>query len=73
VFDKFPKYHMKMLLGDFKPTTGKQNLHDINDNGARVVIFSTSKNMIVRSTRFSHCNILGHLTMEILTIKLIIF
>jgi hypothetical protein len=37
VFDKFPKYHMNMLLGDFsakvgkedifKPTTGNANLH----------------------------------------------
>jgi hypothetical protein len=44
VFDKFPKYHMKMLLGDFnakvgkvnisKPTVGNESLHEIsNDNG----------------------------------------
>jgi hypothetical protein len=43
VFDKFPKYHMKILLGDsnakvgkediFKPTIGNENLHEIsNDN-----------------------------------------
>jgi exonuclease III len=47
VFDKFPKYHMKILLGDFnakvgredifKPTIGNKNLHEIsNDFGVRV-------------------------------------
>jgi hypothetical protein len=46
VFDKFPKYHMKILLGDFnakvgkedifKPTVGNECLHAIsNDNGVR--------------------------------------
>jgi hypothetical protein len=44
VFDKFPKYHMKLLFGDFnakvgrkyifKPTIGNESLHEIsNDNG----------------------------------------
>jgi hypothetical protein len=44
VFDKFPKYHMKILLGDFstkvgredsfKPTNGNESLHEIaSDNG----------------------------------------
>jgi hypothetical protein len=43
VFDKFPKYHMKSLLGDFsaevsredifKPTIGNESLYEIsNDN-----------------------------------------
>ena len=52
VFDYFPKYHMKMLLGDFnakvgreiifKPTTGQESLHqDSNDNGVRLVNFAT--------------------------------
>jgi hypothetical protein len=46
VFNKFPKYHMKFLLGDFnakvgredifKPTIGDKSLHEIsNDNGVR--------------------------------------
>jgi hypothetical protein len=26
VFDKFPKYHTKMLLGDFNAKVGKENL-----------------------------------------------
>jgi hypothetical protein len=52
VFDKFPKYHMKILLGDFnagredifKPTIENENLHHItNDNGVRLVNFATSK------------------------------
>jgi hypothetical protein len=47
VFDHFPKYHMKILFGDFnakvgreaafKPTIGNESLHqDSNDNGVRV-------------------------------------
>jgi hypothetical protein len=46
VFDKFPKYHMKIMLGDFnvkvdsedifKQTFGKENFHEIsNDNGVK--------------------------------------
>ena len=47
VFDNFPRYHMKILLGDFnakvgrenifKPTIGNESLHqDSNDNGVRI-------------------------------------
>jgi hypothetical protein len=47
---------MKILLGDFnakvgredifKPTIGNESSHEIsNDNGVRVVIFATSKNL----------------------------
>jgi hypothetical protein len=68
VFDKFPKYHMKMLLGDFnvkvgrervfKPTIGHESLHEISDdNGVRVVNFATVKNLIVRSAMYPHRNI----------------
>jgi exonuclease III len=68
VFDKFPKYHIKILLGDFnakvaredifKPTIGNDNLHGIsNDNGIRVANFATSKNLRVKSKMFPHSNI----------------
>ena len=68
VFDHFPKYHMKILLGDvnakvgreniFKPTTGQDSLHkDRNDNGVRLVNFATSQNLVVKSTMFLHRNI----------------
>ena len=51
-FDHFPKYDMKILLGDFnakvgrenifKPTIGNESLHqDSNDNGVRIVNFTT--------------------------------
>jgi hypothetical protein len=54
VFDQFPRYDMKILLGDFnakvgredifKPTIGNESSHEIsNDNGVRVVNFATSK------------------------------
>ena len=57
-FYHFPKYHMKILLGDFvakvgrenifKLTIGNESLHQVsNDNGVRIVNFSTSKNLVV--------------------------
>jgi hypothetical protein len=57
VFDQFPMYDMKILLGDFnakvgrvdifKPTIGNETSHEIsNDNGVRVVNFATSKNLV---------------------------
>jgi hypothetical protein len=60
VFDKFPKYHTKMLLGDFnakvgredifKPSTENESLHIIsNDNGARLINFAKSKNLNAKS------------------------
>jgi hypothetical protein len=63
VFDKFPKYHMKILLEDFSAKVGREDifkstiviesLHEIsNDNGA--VKFATSKNLIFKSTMFPH-------------------
>jgi hypothetical protein len=69
VFDKFPKYHMEILLGDFnakvgredifKPTTVNESLHEINnDSGVRLVNFATAKNFSVKSTMFPHRNIL---------------
>jgi hypothetical protein len=68
VFDKFSKYHMKILLGDFnakvgreeifKPTIGNESLHKIsNDNGVRLVNFATSKNLRFKSMMFPHRNI----------------
>jgi endonuclease/exonuclease/phosphatase family metal-dependent hydrolase len=68
VFDKFPKYNMKILLGDFnakvslegifKPIIGNETLHKINnDNGVTLVNFATSKNLTVKSTTFPHCSI----------------
>jgi endonuclease/exonuclease/phosphatase family metal-dependent hydrolase len=71
VFDQFPRYNMKILLGDFnakvgredifKPIIGDKSLHEANnDNGDRVVNFATSKNLIVKSTMFSHRDIHKH-------------
>src|SRR5215472_13492596 len=68
VFDRLPKYHTKILLGDFnakvgrenifKPTIGQESLHQhSNDNGVRLVNFATSKNLVVKSTMFPHRNI----------------
>jgi exonuclease III len=71
VFDQFPGYHMKILMGDFnakvrredifKPVIGSESLHEAsNDNRVRVVNFATSKNLIVKSTTFSHRDIHKH-------------
>jgi hypothetical protein len=70
VLDQFPRYHMKILLGDFnakvgredisKPIIGNESIHEAsNDNGVRVVKFVTSKNLIVKST-FPHHDIHKH-------------
>jgi hypothetical protein len=87
VFDKFPKYHMKILLGDFnakvgredifKLTIGNESLHEIsNDNGVRLINFATSKSSQSKA-RCSHIaisiNILGCLQMGKPTIRLTIF
>ena len=65
MFEHFPKYHVKILLGDFnakvgrknifKPTIEQESLHqDSNDNDVRVVNFTTSNNL---STMFPRRNI----------------
>jgi len=42
----------------FKPTTENENLHqDSNDNGVRIVNFSISKILVVKSMMFLHRNI----------------
>jgi hypothetical protein len=67
VFDKFPKYHMKIMLDFnakvgrediFKLTIGNESLHEIsNDNGVRLVNFAISKSLGAESTMFPHHNI----------------
>jgi hypothetical protein len=59
VFDKFTKYHRKILLdfnvnvgreGIFKLTIGNESLHEIsNNNGVRLVNFATSRSLRVKS------------------------
>jgi hypothetical protein len=67
-FDKFFKYHMKILLGGFiakvdredifKPKLDKKSLNEIsNDNDNGIVNSATSKNWIVKSTMLSYSNI----------------
>ena len=67
-FDRFPKYHVKIVLGVFnakvgrekifKPTVGNESLHQYsNGNGVRIVNFDTSKKLVVKSTMFPHRNI----------------
>jgi hypothetical protein len=75
VFYHFPKYHIKILLGDFnvkmgtedtfKLNIGNESLHqDSKDNGVRVVNFATSKNLVVKSTMFL---LMGRLTIRSIT------
>jgi hypothetical protein len=74
VFDQFPRYHMKILLGDFNPNIGREDifkpvigneiLHEAsNDNEVRAANFATSKNLIVKST-FPHSNIHKHISIS---------
>jgi hypothetical protein len=68
VFDHFPKYHMKILLGHFnekveredifKPKIKSESLRqDSNDNGVGVVSFPRINKLIVKNTMFPHRNI----------------
>jgi hypothetical protein len=71
VFDHFPRYHMKILMGDFneeverevtfKPIISNESLHEIsNSKGVRVTNCATSKNLIVNSITFPHRDIHKH-------------
>jgi hypothetical protein len=82
VFDQFPSYNMKILLGDFnvkigredifKLTIGNESSHEIsNDNGVRVVNFATSKARCSLIAAF--INTPGPLLMDRRTTRLITF
>jgi endonuclease/exonuclease/phosphatase family metal-dependent hydrolase len=69
VFDYFPKYCMKILLGDvneklvrediFRPAIGDTSLRQ-GSNENRVVNFAKSKNVVVKSTVLPRRNIHKH-------------
>jgi hypothetical protein len=87
VFDQFPRYDIKIILGDFnakvgrdnifKPTIRNESLHEIsNDNGVRVVNFATSKNLVVKilcSLIAKFINTPGPLLRETHTTRLVTF
>ena len=87
VFYHFPKYHMKILLGDFnakvgrenifKLTNGNESLHqDSHDNGVRIVNLPHQEIWLLRA-RCSHTEICistpGPLLMGRLTTGLITY
>jgi hypothetical protein len=45
VIDKFRKYHVKILLGDFSTKVGKENYTKISNDNDIIVNFATSKNL----------------------------
>jgi len=66
IFNEFPKYHMKILLGNFSVKVGREgsqtvnneSLHKIShDDKVRVVKSATSKNIIVKDVMFPHCSV----------------
>jgi hypothetical protein len=69
IFDQFPKYYMKMMLGYFsawvgenilKLTIGNESLRETSDdNGIRIVNFASSE-YVVKSTVFPHFKIHKH-------------
>jgi hypothetical protein len=59
VYDQFPRYDTKILLGNFSAKLGRENIfqpsmrneslrENTNDNGVRVVNFVTPKNLVVK-------------------------
>jgi exonuclease III len=85
VFDKFPNYHMKILLGDFNAKVGKEDIfkltigiessHEICfENGLMLLNFATSKNLKVQCSHIAtSTNILESLQIGKPTIRLTIF
>jgi hypothetical protein len=87
VFDQFPRYYIKLLLGSFntkvgkvdisKPTIGNESLHEVsNGNGVGVVNLATSKNLVVKvlcSRIAEFINTPGPLLRETHTTRLITF
>jgi hypothetical protein len=72
-FCHFPKYSMKILLGDFNAKVGRENIfkatirnesihQDSNNNFVRIVKFATSKNLVVNITMFPPSLLMGRLT-----------
>ena len=68
VFDHFPKYYMKLLLGDFNTKLGTEAIFkrtvgndSINQgtigNGFRIANFATSKILVLKNMMFPHQNI----------------
>jgi exonuclease III len=68
VFDHFPKYATKILLGDFNAKLGREDVfkpkikseslrQDSYDNGVGVVRFPLINKIIVKYTMFPHRNI----------------
>ena len=68
VFYHFRKYHMKILLGDFKAkvwregisklTVGNEGLRqDTKDDDFRIVNLTISKSVVVKNMMFPHRNI----------------
>lgn len=64
-YDDCPRYDIKMVLGDmnakvgreeaFRPTIGKWSVHeDTNENGLRLIDFSSEKGMVIKGTFFRH-------------------
>ncbi|XP_055611541.1 craniofacial development protein 2-like [Uranotaenia lowii] len=64
-YDRCPKHDIKIVIGDFnaqvgqeeefKPTIGRFSVHQLtNENGLRLIDFTASKRMAVRSTFFQH-------------------
>ena len=71
VFDHIPKYHMNIVLRDFKaklgrefifqPTIGNESLHQVsNDNGVRIVNSDTSKDLDLKSPMSPYTDILKY-------------
>jgi hypothetical protein len=83
VFDKFAKYHMKILLGDFnakvgredifKPIIGHESLHEISNDNGILPHLKTSESKVRCSHIAVSINIHGRLRKGETTTRLTIF
>jgi hypothetical protein len=63
-YDKLPANDIRNIVGDMNTKIGKENilwnhagidsLHEESENENRLINFAFSKNMFIRSTKFSH-------------------
>jgi exonuclease III len=73
VFDKFPKYHMQILLGDFNVKVGKEDIFKQTIVIETLPHLRTSESKVRCSHNVTSINILGRLQMGKPTIRLTIF
>jgi exonuclease III len=73
VFDKLPKYHMKILLGDFNAKVGSEDIFKLTIGNESLPHLKTSESKARCSHIATSINILGRLQVGNSTIRMTVF